>query len=152
VPYSPNLDRLLTDGTRYRDERAEYVIERHTAGEVHFPTGQVVACDPLTDAHAAAPFTVTVAAGTYPLYAWVAVLYRDSAEQQRRVAALQLVVSDAAQVRYELAVTAGQDLPLTSIDESGMSSDLLLRSRQFSASSGRSHAGVPPMCPDTSYS
>ena len=48
MPYSPNLDLLLTEGARYRDERAEYVIERHTAGEVHFPTGQVVACDPLT--------------------------------------------------------------------------------------------------------
>ena len=110
MPYSPNLDLLLTEGARYRDERAEYVIERHSAGEVYFPTGQVVACDPLTDAHAAAPFTVTVPAGTYPLYAWVAVLYRDSAEQQRRVAALQLVVSDTAQVRYELAMAAGQDL------------------------------------------
>jgi hypothetical protein len=110
VPYSPDLDRLLTEGARYRDERDEYVIERHKAGEVRLPTGQVVGCDPLTDAHAASSFTVTAPAGTYPLYVWVAVLYRDGVEQQRRVAALQLVVSDRPPVRYQMAMTAGQDL------------------------------------------
>jgi hypothetical protein len=111
VPYSPDLDRLLTEGARYRDERDEYVIERHPAGEVRLPTGQVVGCDPLTDAHEASSFTVTAPAGTYPLYVWVAVLYRDGVEQQRRVAALQLVDSDRPPVRYQMAITAGQDLP-----------------------------------------
>jgi uncharacterized protein DUF4241 len=111
VPYSPDLGRLLTEGARYSDERVEYVIERHPAGEVHLPTGQVVACDPLVFADGAAPFMVTVRAGTYPLYVWVAVLYRDSVEEQRRVAALQLVVSDGTPARYQMATTAGQDLP-----------------------------------------
>jgi hypothetical protein len=77
VPYSPDLGRLLTEGARYRDERAEYVIERHAAGEVRLPTGQVVGCDPLTDAHEASPFAVTAPAGTYPLHVRVAVLHRD---------------------------------------------------------------------------
>jgi hypothetical protein len=110
VPYSPDLGLLLTEGARYRDERTEYVIGRHAAGQVHLPTGQVVGCDPLTDAHVASPFTVTIPAGTYPLYVWVAILYQDGAEQQRRVAALQLVVSDGPVVRYQMAMTAGQDL------------------------------------------
>ena len=110
MPYSPDLGRLLTEGARYRDERAEYVIERHAAGEVRLPTGQVVGCDPLTDAHEASPFAVTAPAGTYPLHVWVAVLHRDSVEQQRRVAALQLAVTDEPLVRYRTAVTAGQDL------------------------------------------
>ncbi|HEY5399752.1 MAG TPA: DUF4241 domain-containing protein [Trebonia sp.] len=110
MPYSPDLGRLLTEGARYRDERAEYVIERHAAGEVRLPTGQVVGCDPLTDAHEASPFAVTAPAGTYPLHVWVAVLHRDSVEQQRRVAALQLAVTDEPLVRYRMAVTAGQDL------------------------------------------
>ena len=110
MPYSPDLGRLLTEGARYRDEQAEYVIERYTAGEVHLPTGQVVGCDPLTNADAAPPFTVTAPAGTYPLYVWVAVLYQGAVEQQRRVAALQLVVSDGPPARYQMATTAGQDL------------------------------------------
>jgi hypothetical protein len=111
VPYSPDLGRLLTEGARYRDERAKYVMERHPAGEVRLPTGQVVACDPLAFSDTAAPFTVTVPAGAYPLYVWVAVLYQDSVEQQRRVAALQLVVTDGNPARYEMARTAGQELP-----------------------------------------
>jgi hypothetical protein len=110
VPYSPDLDRLLTEGARSRDERADYVIGRHTAGEVNLPTGRVVGCDPLMNAHAASSFTVTAPAGTYPLYVWVAVLYRDSVELQRRVAALQLVVSDRPPFQYQMAMTAGQDL------------------------------------------
>ena len=88
MPYSPDLDRLLTEGARYRDERDEYVIETRAAGEVRLPTGQVVACDPLTGAHDALPFTMTAPIGSYPLYAWVAVLYRDGVEHRRRVAAL----------------------------------------------------------------
>jgi Protein of unknown function (DUF4241) len=110
VPYSPDLGRLLTEGARYRDEWAEYVIERHTASEVHLPTGQVVGCDPLIAAHAALTFTVAAPAGTYLLYVWVAVLYRDSVEHQRRVVALQLAASDGPLVRYEMAMKAGQDL------------------------------------------
>lgn len=110
MPYSPDLGRLLTEGARYRDERAEYAIERHPAGEVRLPTGRVVGCDPLTDAHAASSFTVTAPTGTWPLYVWVAVLYRDGAEQQRRVAALQLVVGDEPPVGFQMAMTAGQDL------------------------------------------
>jgi len=110
VSYSPDLDRLLTEGARYRDEQAEHVIERHAAGEVHLPTGQVVGCDPLTNADAAPPFTVTAPAGTYPLYVWVAVLHKEGTEQQRRVAALQLAVGAGPLVRYQMAMTAGQDL------------------------------------------
>ena len=110
MPYSPDLDRLLTEGERYRDERAEYVIEKYTAGEVYLPTGQVVGCDPLVYSDTAEPYTVTVPAGTYPLYVWVAVLHRDGVEEQRRVAALQLVVSDEPPARYQMAMTAGRDL------------------------------------------
>jgi hypothetical protein len=66
----------------------------------------VVGCDPLT-ADDAEPFTVRVAPGAYPLRAWVAVLYRDGAEQQRRVAALELVVRDEPAVVWQPALVAG---------------------------------------------
>ena len=103
MAYTPDLSRLLTPGARYADEHDEYVIEPHPIGDVTFPTGQVVGCDPLT-ADDAVPFTVGVTPGAYPLRAWVAVLYRGGAEQQRRVAVLQLVVRDEPAVRWEPAV------------------------------------------------
>jgi len=109
MPYAPDLDRLLTAGAKYADETHEYVIELHPAGDVVFPTGQVVGCDPLTSAGFAHPFTVSVPAGTYPLRLWVAVLYRDGAEEQRRVAAIQLVTNDAPVARWDMALIDGQD-------------------------------------------
>ncbi len=108
MAYSPDLDQLLTAGARWVDEDAEYVIEAHLIGEVTFPTGQVVGCDPLTLPDTS-PFTVGVAPGRYPLRAWVAVLYRDDAECDRRVAALQLVIGDEPATRWQPALVEGQD-------------------------------------------
>ena len=110
MPYAPDLNRLLTAGAKYADETHEYAIELHPAGDIAFPTGSVVGCDPLTSAGFASPFTVSVTAGTYPLRLWVAVLYRDGAEEQRRVAAMQLVINDAPVARWEMALVDGQDL------------------------------------------
>jgi hypothetical protein len=109
VPYVPNLDKLLVSGSRYSDDQAEYVIEAHDAPDVTMPTGQVVGCDALTTGGWAEPFTVSVPAGTYPLRAWVAVLYTGGAEWQRRVAALQLVVTGEPAARWEMALVSGQD-------------------------------------------
>jgi hypothetical protein len=117
MSYTPDLTRVLTVGARYREEQTEYLVERHSAGDVHLPTGRVTACDPLGDPTEVHPFTVTIPAGTYPLYAWVAVLSRDGVEQQRRVAALQLEVSDQAVARYEMALTAGQNPAELDADE-----------------------------------
>lgn len=99
MPYIPDLDRLLSAGARYADEYAVYVIEQHPLGEVVLPTGQVVGCDPLVNPDAA-PFRVTMPDGTYPLRAWVAVLYQRGTEWQRRVAALQLAVRDDPAARW----------------------------------------------------
>jgi hypothetical protein len=115
MPYIPGLDRLLSVGARYTDEHAVYVIEQHPLGDVVLPTGQVVGCDPLVNPDAA-PFTVTVPAGRYPLRAWVAVLYQRATEWQRRVAALQLVVRDDPAARWEPALVEGQDLSTLSED------------------------------------
>lgn len=108
MAYAPNLDLLLTAGARYAGKDAEYVIEAHLLGKVTFATGQVVGCDPLTLPDTA-PFTVTVAPGRYPLRAWVVVLYRDDAEYDRRVAALQLIIRDEPASRWQPAVVKGQD-------------------------------------------
>lgn len=110
MPYIPDVGRLLSAGAGYSDERAAYVIEPHSLGQVVFPTGQVVGCDPLVSCGDAPPFIVTVPAGEYLLRAWVAVLYRGGTEWQRRVAALQLAVQDGRAARWEPALVDGQDL------------------------------------------
>lgn len=108
MPYQPDLERLLTQGARYHEDPYDYVIEPHRLDDVVLPTGAVVACDPLVFA-STEPFAATVAPGRYPLVAWVAVLFKDGAEHQRRNAALQLVIRDEPAVRWELALQAGQD-------------------------------------------
>jgi hypothetical protein len=117
LAYSPDLDKMLTVGRRYADEHAQYVIERHGVGEVTFPTGEVVGCDPLVSPGGARPFTVGISPGKYLLQAWVAVLFRGDAEWQRRVAALQLVIRDEPTALWEPALAAGQDQSALGEDE-----------------------------------
>jgi hypothetical protein len=109
MPYAPDLGARLRDGARCSDGKTTFVLERHAAGDVVFPTGQVVGCDPLVNAGTASSFTVAIPAGTYPLRAWVAVLFRDGVRWDRGNAALQLVVRDEPAVRWELALVRNQD-------------------------------------------
>jgi hypothetical protein len=115
MPYLPDLDRTLTAGLRVEAGDIGYVIESHDIGMVVLPTGRVVGCDPLVSRDQ--PFTEAVPPGTYPLRAWVAILDRDGVESQRRIAALQLIVSDAPTAAWTMALTAGQDLTELGDDE-----------------------------------
>ncbi|MEU8179927.1 DUF4241 domain-containing protein [Micromonospora sp. NPDC049047] len=116
MPYTPDLDRLLTPGTRFTDQHGAYLIEVHPVGDVVLPTGQVVGCDPLVCPEAE-PFTVTVAPGRYPARAWVAVVLREDAEVDRRVAALELVVTAEPTARWEPAVAGDQDIATLGADD-----------------------------------
>ncbi|MER7888653.1 DUF4241 domain-containing protein [Micromonospora sp. NPDC094482] len=116
MPYTPDLDRLLTPGARFADEHGAYVVEAYPVGDIVLPTGRVVGCDPLVCPEAE-PFTVTVAPGSYPARAWVAAVLRDDAEVDRRVAALELVVSDEPTVRWELALVDDQDVSTLGADD-----------------------------------
>jgi len=117
VAYQPDFDRLLRQGSTYVDEKGvRYVIEAQPLDPVHLPTGQVVGCDPLVFDDSG-PFRVRVNPGTYPLRAWVAVLYRDGVEEQRRTAALQLVIRDQPAVRWEPALVGEQDSSKLGDDE-----------------------------------
>ncbi|WP_030486347.1 DUF4241 domain-containing protein [Micromonospora chokoriensis] len=116
MPYTPDLDRLLTSGARFTDQHGGYLIEAHPAGDVVLPTGQVVGCDPLVCPEAE-PFTVTVPPGRYAARAWVAVVLREDAEVDRRVAAFQLVISDEPTTRWELAVAGDQDVATLGADD-----------------------------------
>jgi len=115
VPYIPDLFQLLTPGHSVESDGVTFVLEPHDLGDVVMPTGEVVGCDPLVSRDT--PFTVTVPPGTYPLRAWVAVMHRDGAEWQRRIAALQLVVDDAPAVTWTMALTDGQDPSTLGEDE-----------------------------------
>jgi hypothetical protein len=117
MPYTPDVTRLLTAGTTYSDERTTYVIELHPLDSVVLPSGQVVGCDPLVFADSQPAFTASVAPGTYPLQASVAVLFRDGTEWQRRTAALHLVIRNEPAVRWDLAVTGDQDGSTLADDE-----------------------------------
>ncbi|MFG1915799.1 DUF4241 domain-containing protein [Micromonospora sp. NPDC048898] len=116
MPYTPDLDRLLTSGARFTDQHGAYLIEAHPVGDVVLPTGQVVGCDPLVCPEAE-PFTVTVPPGRYAARAWVAVVLREDAEVDRRVAAFQLLVSDEPATRWEPAVAGDQDVATLGADD-----------------------------------
>ncbi len=109
MPYLPDLTTMLADRARTICDGIEYVVEARCVGVVALPTGQVVACDPLVDADSAAPFTVPVAPGRYQLRAWIATVNQSGSEPQDRTAALQLVITDQPTVRWELALTDGQE-------------------------------------------
>ena len=109
MAYLPDLTTVLVDGARITRDSIEYIVEARAVGMVTLPSGQVVGCDPLVEADAAAPFTVTVAPGRYQLRAWVAAIHQSGSEPQDRTAALQLVVTDQPTVRWELALTHGQE-------------------------------------------
>jgi hypothetical protein len=109
MAYLPDLERLLTPGYRYGEGRTALVLNRHRLDDVVLPSGRVVACDPLSCADGARPFTVSVPPGTYPLWAWVALITGPSGFR-RRVAALQLVVAGVPAQHWEPAVLDGQDV------------------------------------------
>ena len=75
-------------------------------GSVRFPTGTVVACDPLIELEDARPFLQTVPAGTYPVRICVvpSELYGD------RYVCAKVEVADRRPVRYELGMTGDEDL------------------------------------------
>lgn len=108
MPYIPDLDSRLTPGRSIEAKGITYVVRPYDLGPVVLPSGRVVGCDPLVS-HTT-PFTDTVTPGQYLLRAWIVVLYKDGAEWQRRVGALQLVILDEPATRWTMALLPDQDL------------------------------------------
>lgn len=75
-------------------------------GTVHFPTGQIVACDPLVDLEDSIPYLQEVPVGTYPVQICVvpSEVYGD------RYACVKVAVSNAKPVRYEMGMTGRENL------------------------------------------
>jgi len=109
VSYLPDFSVLLKSGSRVVRDGVEYLIEDRAVGIVTAPSGQIVGCDPLTDADEARPFMATVSPGRYQLHAWIALIRRDGSESDVRTVALQLVVSEHPTVRWDLALGEDQN-------------------------------------------
>ncbi|APE33863.1 hypothetical protein BOX37_07640 [Nocardia mangyaensis] len=105
--YDPDLDILMVDGYRHRWKRSEFVIESCALDPVVLPTGRVVACDPLSTRDDE-PFPVTVAPGAYPLFAWVATQFKRGKQVDRRNALLELRISAAPALTWEMAFLADE--------------------------------------------
>ncbi|MFC7274972.1 DUF4241 domain-containing protein [Paractinoplanes rhizophilus] len=102
MSYLPDFPVLLKNGSRVVRDGVEHVIEDRLVGVVTAPSGQIVGCDPLTDAREVSPFIVTVPPGRYELRAWIASLHDGVSGTDIRTVALQLVVREQPTMRWEL--------------------------------------------------
>ena len=75
-------------------------------GTVHFPTGQIFACDPLVELEDTPPFIQTIPAGTYP----VKICVVPSEKYGDRYACVKVEVSREKPVRYELGMVGNENL------------------------------------------
>jgi hypothetical protein len=93
------------DGATIADGQGTLATMRvQSLGELVAPSGQIIACDPLT-AIEPAPFAQRIAPGRYPVLASLAAL----ANGDQRVACAMLRLSDAPVVRWEMARLEGQE-------------------------------------------
>ena len=75
-------------------------------GTVHFPTGTILACDPLVELGEALPFIQTVPAGTYP----VTICVVPSETYGDRYACVKVAISNNQPVRYEMGMVGAENL------------------------------------------
>jgi hypothetical protein len=107
--YAPDLTTMLVDGYRRSRLWTSFVIESRALAPAVLPTGRIVASDGFPSRDGGA-FAVTVPPGTYPMYAWVAVIKKRGKEVDRRNAALELRVGEAPTVSWEMALTGDASL------------------------------------------
>jgi hypothetical protein len=118
MAYTPDFALLLTPGAAFdAGQGRTAVIEPVALDQAVLPTGRIVGCDPLVNP-GADPYLVTVIPGTYPLVAWLAVISENGAEYDRRVAALELRLSDDPVAAWEMAVDSA-DANVAELDSDG---------------------------------
>ena len=81
-------------------------VDAMDIGTVNFPSGRILACDPLIELEDRPPFMQTVSPGTYP----VTICVMPSEKYGDRYACVKVTVSDAKPVRYDLAMIGDEDL------------------------------------------
>ncbi|KKJ95439.1 hypothetical protein LQ51_26830 [Micromonospora sp. HK10] len=82
-------------------------LEVRHAGDLHLPSGRLIATDPAWLEHDAVPYTVTVPPGSYPVTLSLARIGADP--RHLRVAAARLAVTDRPVHGWEMALRPGQD-------------------------------------------
>jgi len=97
------LTRLLADAPVVESDYGPARLECRTIGELHLPSGRVVACDPLVEPDAR-PFEVAAAPGRYPVVLGIARLPGGD----ERIAAAWLRLADGTPVRWEPAALHGR--------------------------------------------
>jgi len=121
--YASELYGLTKDGTRFTNWLGDITIERCNIGEVAFPTGKVVACDPYCLLDTDLPFSRDVPSGRYPVIMCIARFKQspirwkhdrmDSWKRpDQRIAVAILETGHEAPVRWEMATTSKQDISI----------------------------------------
>ena len=88
------------------EEVGNTAVDTMDIGTVNFPTGQILACDPLIELEDRLPYIQTVPPGTYP----VTICVVPSEEYGDRYACVKVTVSDSRPVRYDLAMIGDENL------------------------------------------
>ncbi|MGC1209910.1 MAG: DUF4241 domain-containing protein [Micromonospora sp.] len=108
-PLQPDgIEALFTPGAQVEHHDRQFRLSVHTAGQLHLPSGRLIADDPSSLDLGARPFSVTVPPGTYPVSVSLATFVDDPGHS--RVTAARLDVGDRQAVRWELALRDGQEL------------------------------------------
>ena len=97
-----DLDRYFTSA-----RIGKMPVEVLPIGNVNFPTGRIVACDPLMTLEDAVPYLQEIPAGTYP----VSLCVVPDKKYGNRYACVKVAVSEKMVLRYELAMTGQERLP-----------------------------------------
>lgn len=99
---------------RLISKRGDFVLMRQFLGDLHLPTGRIVANDPLSNFETE-PFTVSVTPGNYPIYLSVAHFPEVEGESEKKrkpadslVAQAIMEFSSKRPVKWEMAVPTGE--------------------------------------------
>jgi hypothetical protein len=114
MPYIPNMQFVFADNILYQspqDEQRHCIVRQKALGNVHLPTGRIVACDPYILEDIEFPFAVEVTPGDYPVILTVANC-RDRPDIRfgsPRIAFARIQVRDEMPVTWEMALYPGQN-------------------------------------------
>ena len=81
-------------------------VDTLAIGDVYFPTGEVVACDPIVALGDRIPYVQRVPIGTYP----VTICVVPDEDYGDRYACVKVAISDAKPVRYDMGMTGRENL------------------------------------------
>ena len=96
-----DLDTYFTE-----EKIGQAVVDTLEIGTVRFPSGTILACDPLIELEDALPFLQTVPAGTYP----VTICVVPNKDYGDRYACVKVTISDKKPVRYDMGMIGNEDL------------------------------------------